>query len=123
MEEDLHENAIQIIDRLLLRHAFRREAELSAATARLTLPVRRISPEERERALAAIRNANNGTGAQLHGLDPRVEAESILEMADKGQQNDETLIQAIQLGGALILTVSGRGVSGACAKRVARAAG
>lgn len=103
----LAQGVIQIIDRLLLRRAFRREAELSAATARLTLPIRHISPEERERALAVTHDAEHGAGAQLHGLDPRVEAESILEMADKGQDSDETLIQAIRLGGALILTFPG----------------
>jgi len=103
----LAEGAIRIIDRMLLRRVFRRETELSAATARLTLPIRRIPPEDRERARAIMRGAAGGTGAQLHGLDPRVEAESILEMADQSIESDETLIQAIRLGDTLILTFPG----------------
>jgi hypothetical protein len=103
----LAEGAIRIIDRLLLRRAFQREAELLAATAHLNLPIRRISPEEQARARAVVRDAANGTGAQLHGLDPRVEAQSILEMAQQEQAIDETLIQAIRLGSALILTFPG----------------
>ncbi len=103
----LAEGAIQIIDRLLLRRAFQREAELLAATAHLDLPIRRISPEEQARARAVIRDAASGTGAQLHGLDPRVEAQSILEMAQQEQASDETLIQAIRFGSALILTFPG----------------
>lgn len=99
--------AIQIIDRLLLRRAFRSEATLRAATAPLVLPVRQIAAEEQERARAAIRDASNGSGARLHGLDPRVEAESILEMANSDQTADETLIQAIRLGDAWILTFPG----------------
>ena len=103
----LAKGAIQIIDRLLLRRAFQREAELLAATARLSLPIRRISPEELARARTAMRDTASGTGALLHGLDPRVEAQSILEMAQLEQTSDETLIQAIRLGSALILTFPG----------------
>lgn len=105
--EGLAEGAIRIIDRVLMEGTLGRDARLCAVTAPLTLPIRRIPPEEAARARDVLAAYGEGKGARLHGLDPRVEAESILEMADCPAQEDETLVQAIRLGDALIVTFPG----------------
>lgn len=105
--QGLAEGAIRIIDRMVMERALLQDVQLFALTAPLKLPIRRIPPEEVARARDILAAYGEGKGARLHGLDPRVEAESILEMADCPAQEDETLVQAIRLSDALIVTFPG----------------
>ncbi len=101
----LAEGAIRIIDGALENRGLKERIQLLSLSEKLTLPLRRITKEEAERAQNLM--GAQYKGAQLHGLDPRVEALSILEMAGLTHTEEETLIQAIVLGDALILTFPG----------------
>jgi hypothetical protein len=101
----LGEGAARIIDRILAEGTLARDVPLRASETSVDLPIRKISREETDRARLMLLSCKKG--AQLHGLDPRVEAESILEMAELVQTEESTLIQAVCIGDVLILTFPG----------------
>lgn len=92
----LAHHAKTIVSRLLMEKALVSQPELHAKTATVTLPIRQITQAE-------IRHANElmqviPNRVQLHGLDPRVEATSILEMAEYPLTEETVPIQALRLG-------------------------
>ncbi len=97
--------AARIIDEVLTGGALFKSLPFASVTDSVTLPIRTISREEISRAKKML-SLSEGS-VQLHGLDPRVEAESILEMAEIREKEYTTVIQAIRLGNALILTFPG----------------
>ncbi len=99
--------AVEAVDRVLTAGMLYREVPICVLEAPLTLPIRKIPPEDVVRAEELMRAYPAGGGACLHGLDPRVEAESILEMARRPEKEETTLLQAIRLGEAWIVTFPG----------------
>lgn len=99
------EGAKRIVSRILMEKKLLSEVSIQAAVAEAVLPVRKIEPEELARVQALMDHAPEEV--LLHGLDPRVEASSILEMARYPLEEEAVPIQAIRLGEQIIVTFPG----------------
>jgi len=102
----LADGAIRALTRLINDDAFNDSIPIKTAISSVTLPIRQITEKDIAYANELTERAKH-TGVQLHGLDPRVEAESIMEMADYPFTEETAAIQAIVLGEARIATFPG----------------
>lgn len=97
--------AIRIAERILTERRLTAVAPIRLAQRSMTLPVRSITKEDCKRAEEILRTPRNEV--RLHGLDPKVEAESILEVANYPRVEEETIVSAILIGDTLMITFPG----------------
>ena len=102
----LADGAVRALERIVKKDAFKDDVKIKTAITRVTLPIREITEKDIAYADALLERAKN-TGVQLHGLDPRVEAASIMEMAEYPHAEETTVAQAIVLGDMRIATFPG----------------
>jgi hypothetical protein len=100
-------HAIRGIGRILGRNDFKNEIQIRSAIAPLALPIRKIPDEDVSRARELIALAESAENVLLHGLDPRVEGLSILEMADYPNKEETSVLQAVRLGPAYMIAFPG----------------
>lgn len=81
------------------------DLEIRAVSKKIRLPLREITEEMKQNAINALNTA--GGQVTLHGLDPRIGAKEVLELAKMQRDYDEANIQAVQLGDTLIVTFPG----------------
>ena len=101
----LAKGAIRIAERILKQGKLTDCAPIQNAQAQVKLPVRKITKEDCKRAEEILRTPQSGV--RLHGLDPKVEAESILEVANYPYAEEESVISAIRIGETLVMTFPG----------------
>lgn len=97
------EGAKRIISRILMKKELRQDVTIRTAATELMLPIRRISAEEQAKVKELL--AHLPDKVLLHGLDPRVEATSIQEMADYPVNEEPIPLQAVSLDEQVIVTV------------------
>lgn len=101
----LAEGAIRIANRILAQGRLTACAPVQSVQKRVILPIRKVTDEDCKRAEGILRTTQSEV--RLHGLDPKVEAESILEVANYTYTQEETVINAIRIGDTLIMTFPG----------------
>ena len=97
--------AICLAERIMAENKLSAFAHIRNLQRTIKLPIRKITEEDCIRA-EEIMHAPQGD-VRLHGLDPKIEAESIFEVANYPYQEEETIINAIRIGDQLIMTFPG----------------
>ena len=101
----LAEGAKRIISRLLMEKKFTEDVTIRAERRTVTLPVRTVAQADIDHAHALMEHIPDKV--VLHGLDPRVEASSILKMAEYPLKEEEVVIQGVRIGEQVIVTFPG----------------
>ena len=84
---------------------FTDDVTIRAERRTVTLPVRTVAQADIDHAHALM--AHIPDKVVLHGLDPRVEASSILKMAEYPLKEEEVVIQGVRIGEQVIVTFPG----------------
>ena len=101
----LAEGAKRIISRLLMEKKFTDDVTIRAERRTVTLPVRTVAQADIDHAHALMEHIPDKV--VLHRLDPRVEASSILKMAEYPLKEEEVVIQGVRIGEQVIVTFPG----------------
>lgn len=101
----LAEGAKRIVSRLLMEKKFKGDVPIRALSRTVTLPVRSVAQSDLDHAHELMENIPDKV--VLHGLDPRVEASSILKMAEYPLKEEQVVIQGVRLGDQVIVTFPG----------------
>jgi hypothetical protein len=97
----LAETAKKLIDNIEVKAYL----EMKAVSKRIRLPLRKITEEMKQKAICMLSTDSGPT--TLHGLDPKIGAKEVLELAKIQNDYADTNIQAILLGDSLIVTFPG----------------
>ena len=81
------------------------DVTIRAERRTVTLPVRTVAQADIDHAHALMEHIPDKV--VLHGLDPRVEASSILKMAEYPLKEEEVVIQGVRIGEQVIVTFPG----------------
>lgn len=98
----LSEAASEILKNAVLQD----NTSLKIMTETVLLPVRQVSDNEITAAEEILLKHASGK-LQFHGIDPRIEAHGILQLADYPNKNIETLLQVLCIGNICIAALPG----------------
>lgn len=94
-----------IADRILMDKELKREVDIRTLRREVTLPIRKVPEADVARAREMLEHLTEDV--LLHGLDPRAEATSILEMAEYPKKEEDVPVQAVKIDDELIVTFPG----------------
>ena len=101
----LAEGAKRIASRILMEKSLKKDVSISTAASQVVLPIRKVTQADIDHAKALMNSLPDEV--LLHGLDPRVEADSILKMADYPLTEEAVPIQAVRIDDQIIVTFPG----------------